>query len=64
MAFIRGECLNGIHTVDFLIWRIRPSAFGVDLAMNCAITNAFFVNGKLFFRNGITILKRKFDEKK
>ncbi len=27
-------------------------AFGVDLAMNCATTNAFFINEKLLFRNG------------
>ncbi len=22
-----GECLNGVHTADFLIWRIRLMAF-------------------------------------
>ena len=27
----RGECQKGIHTVDFLIWRILPGTFGNEL---------------------------------
>ena len=31
-------------------------AFGVDLAMNCATTNVFFVNERRSNRNGISLL--------
>ena len=46
-----------ICSVDFLIWRIRPSALDIDLAMNCATTNGFFLKWKWWAQRPCPTLK-------
>ncbi len=55
MAFIPGERLNGVHTVDFLIWRIHQAQFIAPLI--------FFLE-KIIHRIGIIVMVFSADNRK